>query len=481
MDSKPDLAHSRPQESSFRSPSYYSLLPNLPSLTLQRPSYPSHLPPFQYLRPVSTTHPSSSHSPPRPPLFRSASSSSASASSVPRLISPIGRLPSIHRSPASTASDLARYAMTKDEKARTEDEVDKSASPHSLVGRTLPPLESLANGPGESSQRSPSIRLAEEDLPKREGGLLPLLSLTDNRKRKELERDVLPSPGTPNSCGSSSSTVESSQLVSPHLNEPPFKRRGSASRMTAKDVDPFDAYQSNYMDKMANFPIPPQEPITLFPVSTYTWPPSETSPTSGGPLPPMGGIAIDPVLSSVRSGQSPTIIPDVRFPDGDEIASPALGGTEGEASGSQNDLLSPGDKLGKDAPFSRSPELRVSHKLAERKRRKEMKDLFDELREQLPADRGMKASKWEILSKAVDFISHMKAQHADMIREIEGLRRDLEIARTNGPQATPYPTASYYSIPAPYPPQGSYPAGTTQTSGTASQAPPPTAQPPRSS
>ncbi|KAJ7047370.1 hypothetical protein C8F04DRAFT_1058586 [Mycena alexandri] len=104
-------------------------------------------------------------------------------------------------------------------------------------------------------------------------------------------------------------------------------------------------------------------------------------------------------------------------------------------------------------PYSRSPELRVSHKLAERKRRKEMKELFDELRDQLPADRGMKASKWEILSKAIDFVTQLKQGHQDMAREVEMLRHELETIRPGA-----YPPGSFAHPPG----QSGLPTGVVQ-------------------
>lgn len=65
-------------------------------------------------------------------------------------------------------------------------------------------------------------------------------------------------------------------------------------------------------------------------------------------------------------------------------------------------LASEADSPEATSPYSRTPALRNSHKIAERKRRTEMKSLFDTLRGQIPASHGSKSSKWEILSKGLD-------------------------------------------------------------------------------
>ncbi|KAG4085647.1 hypothetical protein H8356DRAFT_1317334 [Neocallimastix lanati (nom. inval.)] len=88
-------------------------------------------------------------------------------------------------------------------------------------------------------------------------------------------------------------------------------------------------------------------------------------------------------------------------------------------------------RMVKESPYSRSPELRISHKLAERKRRKEMKELFEELRKCLPINKNSKASKWEILSKAIEHIRNLSKQVTLCQEEIQSLKETVNSAMSN--------------------------------------------------
>ncbi|CAN9305214.1 unnamed protein product [Alternaria alternata] len=79
--------------------------------------------------------------------------------------------------------------------------------------------------------------------------------------------------------------------------------------------------------------------------------------------------------------------------------------------------------------YSRTPELRVSHKMAERKRRSEMKTLFDDLNGILPNSPGSKSSKWEILTKAIEYVQNLTRAHQTAREELLRLRPEAEYYR----------------------------------------------------
>lgn len=73
---------------------------------------------------------------------------------------------------------------------------------------------------------------------------------------------------------------------------------------------------------------------------------------------------------------------------------------------------------------ARSEDHRLSHKLAERKRRKEMKDVFDNLKDTLPP--GVpKSSKWEILNEASVVIDELLAQEQELLNQRNQLLKQI--------------------------------------------------------
>ncbi|KAK9461482.1 uncharacterized protein V1516DRAFT_676097 [Lipomyces oligophaga] len=77
--------------------------------------------------------------------------------------------------------------------------------------------------------------------------------------------------------------------------------------------------------------------------------------------------------------------------------------------------------------YQRSPEMRQTHKIAERRRRRDMSALYDDLKEIFPDEKGTKSSKQDILTRTVNVVRYVNEYASELHREINEYRARLNL------------------------------------------------------
>lgn len=270
-------------------------------------------------------------------------------------------------------------------------------------------LHSILNSEDASSNRYSTASLASHNSGRLSSSQHPLPALnrsytSDNNPRASIDANNTFFIDSRRSSIDSRSNVTLDNLAI--NNSPPFDSRAPSHRASESSL------ASSYRDSRTSNPptSAPRSngvfttPATRRPITSSGQPPRrapviQPNPRSSGmPNPtastPTRGYAwaFPDTLEEEKEGTSPEVS---RQPS---ITASSINTIDSGFPGSKS-LSNLSDPTITAGNYSRTPELRVSHKLAERKRRSEMKDLFDGLNRILPNSPGNKSSKWEVLTK----------------------------------------------------------------------------------